>query len=202
MGNIYCIGRNYVKHAKELGNEVPHTPLVFLKSPSTQRSFSPIEMPFSNETFHFEGELVLRVFRDHILNEKFAKDSIDALAFGIDLTRREEQNKLKEKGHPWTTSKSFLGSAVVGNFYPWKRFKELSSIEYHFFLNEELKQVGNTQDMIFNFESIINYLNSFSPLKKGDLIFTGTPEGVGEIRKGDTFTFKIEQLSLNETGIL
>ncbi len=202
MGNIYCIGRNYANHAKELGNEVPEQPLVFLKTSSSLRNFTPIEMPFSDETFHYEGELVLKIARDHLLNEKMKDDSIEALAFGIDLTRRSEQSKLKDKGHPWTTSKSFLGSAIIGNFYPWNSFRSLSFLEYKFFLNSSLKQHGNTKDMLFDFETIINYINSFSPLKKGDLIFTGTPEGVGEIRKGDQFSFEIDALSLKESGQL
>jgi len=202
MSSIYCIGRNYAKHAKELGNSILTRPLVFLKAPSSLRSFSPIEMPFSDETFHYEGELVLKIGRDHQLTEAFSSNSIDAIAFGVDLTRRTEQSKLKEKGHPWTTSKSFLGSAIIGNFYDWDKFKNLSSIEYQFFLEDELKQHGDTKDMIFDFETIINYLNTFSPLKKGDLIFTGTPEGVGKIKKGDHFTFSIDALSLKESGQL
>ncbi len=202
MSNIYCIGRNYALHAKELGNEVPETPLVFLKTPSSLRSFSPIEMPFTKETFHFEGELVLKIAKDHDLNQSFSSDSIEALAFGIDLTRRQEQSKLKEKGHPWTTSKSFLGSAIVGKFYAWDMFKNLPSLEYKFFLNDELKQHGDTKNMMFDFETIINHLNSFSPLKKDDLIFTGTPEGVGEIRKGDHFSFEMISPSLKESGQL
>lgn len=202
MSSIYCIGRNYAKHAKELGNDIPTRPLVFLKAPSSLRTFSPIEMPFSDEIFHYEGELVLRMGKDHQLNEVFSNESIEALAFGIDLTRRGEQSKLKEKGHPWTTSKSFLGSAIVGNFYDWSLFKDLNSIQYEFILGEELKQSGDTKDMMFDFKTIITYLNTFSPLKKGDLIFTGTPEGVGEMRKGNEFTFTIDALALKESGQL
>lgn len=202
MSSIYCIGRNYAKHAKELGNATPTRPLVFLKAPSSLRSFTPIEMPFSDETFHYEGELVLKIGRDHQLTEAFSSDSIDAIAFGVDLTRRTEQSKLKEKGHPWTTSKSFLGSALVGNFYDWSLFKDLDSIQYKFFLDDELKQQGDTKDMLFDFSTIITYLNTFSPVKKGDLIFTGTPEGVGEIRKNDHFRFEIPNLELLESGQL
>ena len=200
--NIYCIGRNYALHALELGNEIPERPLVFLKTPSSLRNFSPIEMPFSEETFHYEGELVLKIARDHRLNEQIQDDSIASLSFGIDLTRRAEQSKLKAKGSPWTTAKSFLGSAIVGTEYSWSLFKDLDSIEYQFSLNNEVKQMGNTKDMMFNFETIVKYLNSFSPLKKGDLIFTGTPEGVGEIRVGDQFDFEIPALSIKESGQL
>ncbi len=200
--NIYCIGRNYAEHARELGNEIPESPLVFLKTQTALRTFSPIKMPFEAETFHYEGELVLKIARDHNLGEKRDEHSIESIAFGIDLTRRAEQSKLKAKGSPWTTSKSFLGSAIVGKEYPWSLFKESEYIEYKFFLNDELKQVGNTKHMMFDFSTIINHLNTFTPLKKGDLIFTGTPEGVGEIIKGDAFRFEVEALNLSEAGQL
>tara|TARA_Y100000296_G_C5120286_1_gene230036 strand:+ start:236 stop:844 length:609 start_codon:yes stop_codon:yes gene_type:complete len=202
MGSIYCIGRNYAKHAKELGNEVPTTPLVFLKTEAALRSFEPIDMPFSDETFHYEGELVLKIGRDHKLGEAASTDSIESLAFGIDLTRRAEQSKLKDKGHPWTTSKSFLGSAIIGNFHSWDQFSDFDSLRYTFSVNDELKQDGDTKDMIFDFKTIITYINSFSPLNKDDLIFTGTPEGVGEIKKGDHFSFTMKDISLTEKGIL
>ena len=200
--NIYCIGRNYRAHAKELGNEVPDIPVVFLVTSSSIRNFNDSQLAFANETFHFEGELILKVGKDHQLGENYCEDSIEALACGIDLTRRVEQSRLKEKGLPLTTSKSFFGSSIVGDFYPISKFESLDSIAFEFYLNGVLRQSGNTRDMLFSFREIINYLNSFSPLKKGDLIFTGTPEGVGEIIKGDDFKFVIPELKIIEQGKL
>ncbi|EQC45505.1 fumarylacetoacetate hydrolase family protein [Bacteriovorax sp. Seq25_V] len=187
--NIYCIGRNYRAHAEELGNEVPKSPVVFLATVSSLRSFEPAPIAFEDETFNFEAELVLKIARDHFLGEKMGKDSIEAIACGLDLTRREEQAKLKNKGLPWTTSKSFLGSTIVGEFFEVSKFHNLNSIKFDFYVNGKLRQSGDTSNMIFSFAAIINYLNTFSPLKKGDFIFTGTPSGVGEIIKNDKFEF-------------
>lgn len=200
--NIYCIGRNYVNHAKELGNDIPTKPVVFLKTTASLRSFEEAEIAFSTETFHFEGELVLKVGKNHILGEKISHDSIEAIALGIDLTRREEQSELKKAGLPWTSSKSFKGSSILGTFHDLSLFDDLTKIKFEFYLNGELKQSGDTSLMLFSIEEIVNYLNSFSPLEKGDLIYTGTPEGVGEIRKGDKFKLTLPHLAFEESGIL
>ena len=202
MAAIYCIGRNYKKHAEELGNAIPTEPMIFLSSPIALRPLKEGDLAFSNETFHYEAELVLRIGYDHHLGEKFNKNSIESLSFGIDLTRRVEQTRLKEKGHPWTTSKSFLGSKPLGDFYPISQFKNLKKIKYNFYVEGSLRQAGNTENMIFSIEDIINHFNSFSPLKKGDLIFTGTPEGVGEIKKGVKFKFEFTELNIIEEGKL
>lgn len=202
MTSIYCIGRNYINHAKELGNEVPSTPVVFTKTINSLRGFQSKPIAFENEIFHFEGELVLRIGKNHNLYELSSEQSIDAIAFGIDLTRRNEQQKLKEKGLPWVTCKSFLGSAIIGKFYSIDMFNDLENLSFQFFLNDTLRQSGNTKDMLFDFKMIINYLNTFSPLQKGDLIMTGTPEGVGEIVVGDKFSFKFPELEIIENGTL
>lgn len=202
MPSIYCIGRNYKAHAEELGNKVPTSPLVFLVTENTTRGFEQAPIAFENETFHYEGEIVLKIARDHEHNEKIDSSSIESLALGIDLTRRAEQSDLKSKGYPWTTSKSFLGSTILSDFIDFSGFPDLTNIDYEFHLNGELKQSANTSRMIFDIETVCNYLNSFSPLKKGDLVMTGTPEGVGEIKRGDKFEMRFPQLELKRAGKL
>ena len=202
MKAIYCIGRNYKKHAEELGNAIPAEPMVFLSSPVALRSLTEGDLAFEDEIFHYEAELVLKIGYDHKLGEKFNINSIESLSFGVDLTRRAEQSRLKEKGHPWTTSKSFLGSKPLGEPYPISQFKDLKKIKYNFYVEGNLKQAGNTENMIFSIEELINHLNTFSPLKKGDLVFTGTPEGVGEIKKGENFKFEFPDFNIIEEGKL
>jgi 2-keto-4-pentenoate hydratase/2-oxohepta-3-ene-1,7-dioic acid hydratase in catechol pathway len=199
---IYCVGRNYVDHAKELGNSVPSTPLIFMKSPNSMRGLMSEEVAFATDTFHYEAEIVLHIGKSHQLGENCQVDTISELSLGVDLTRREVQSKLKQQGHPWTLAKSFVGSALVGKRYPLKTFDDLNSLEFQFSLNGVLKQTGNTSQMIFSFEKIINYLNSFSPVKQGDIVFTGTPQGVGEIHCGDHFTLSFPQLGISEAGVL
>lgn len=202
MPSIYCIGRNYKAHAEELGNKVPTSPLVFLVSETSLRGFEQSPIAFENEVFHYEGEIVLKIAKDHILNEKTSRDSIESLALGIDLTRRAEQTKLKSEGYPWTTSKSFLGSTIISPYIDISHFPDLKNIEYEFYLNNELKQKANTSHMIFDIQSLCDYINSFSPLKKGDLILTGTPQGVGEIRRGDRFRMSFPIQDIVEEGLL
>ena len=202
MTTIYCIGRNYKAHAEELGNKVPTSPLVYLVSETSIRGFQQSPIAFKNETFHYEGEIVLKIAKDHELNEKSTPQSIESLALGIDLTRRGEQIQLKSEGYPWTTSKSFLGSTILSDFTNISNFTDLKNIEYEFYLNDELKQKANTSDMIFDIQYLCDYINTFSPLKKGDLILTGTPQGVGEIRRGDHFKMRFTQQGIEAKGIL
>lgn len=175
---IYCVGRNYKKHAEELGNEVPESPIIFLKADSSVRYFAEAPVAFENETFHFEAELVLKIGKNQ---------AIESYCMGIDLTRRDVQNELKKKGLPWTLAKSFKGSAILGK----DRAYNSENMVFEFFVNGELRQIAKTGNMLFSFEELCHYIHSFSPLNEGDLIFTGTPEGVGEIRKGDLFSFRI-----------
>jgi 2-keto-4-pentenoate hydratase/2-oxohepta-3-ene-1,7-dioic acid hydratase in catechol pathway len=202
MINIYCIGRNFAKHVAELGNPSASKPIVFLKTASSLRSFQSGLTAFKEEVFHHEAELVLKIGLNHDLNQQYQPESIESIAFGIDLTRRARQNELKASQHPWTESKSFLGSGLVGQFHPFSIFSELKSIRFKFELNGHVKQQGDTDSMLFNFKHIVEYINQFSPLKAGDLIFTGTPEGVGEIKHGDQFQFSFPQLGITEKGTL
>jgi 2-keto-4-pentenoate hydratase/2-oxohepta-3-ene-1,7-dioic acid hydratase in catechol pathway len=189
---IYCIGRNYVKHAQELKNEVPTSPLIFLKAESAIRSFAQAPIAFAQETFHYETELVLTFGKDLELGAPVTNGDIEFLSLGLDLTRREVQSELKSKGLPWTLSKSFAGSAILGKKYPFSTFADSSNIVFEFKLNGETRQRGESQHMIFSFLTICNFLNSFSPLCRGDLIFTGTPEGVGTFQRGDHFETILE----------
>jgi len=200
--NIYCIGRNYAKHAKELGNAVPTSPMVFLKSNSSIRPLSEGVLGFKDPDYNYEAEIVVQISEDLELGQSAGWEVIEDLALAIDLTRRETQNKLKEAGHPWTTAKSFAGSALLGNFVSKNLFENLDSIEFTFSLNGETRQLGNSSDMIFSVPKILNYLLSFTSLKKGDVIFTGTPEGVGKISIGDKFCLKFKEVDSEMNGVL
>jgi 2-keto-4-pentenoate hydratase/2-oxohepta-3-ene-1,7-dioic acid hydratase in catechol pathway len=199
---IYCVARNYALHAKELGNKLSSEPVVFLKADSSLRPFRETQIAFPDEVFHYEGEVVLRVAYDCKINSPVTLDLIDSFALGVDLTRRKKQTELKKKGLPWTVSKSFLGSAIVGQFKPKSCFKDPEAISFQLFINDSLKQDGNLKNMIFPLHTILKTLLSFGPLKKGDLIFTGTPEGVGEIRKGDSFEMIFPEINYREIGKL
>ncbi len=200
--SIYCVGRNYAKHAKELGNEIPSEPLIFLKTAAALRGLEQSQIAFEDESFHHELEIVLLVGKDLKLGEKVSNSDIESIALGLDLTRREVQSTLKGKGSPWTTSKSFLGSAILGEFREAQEYLEKDKLNFNLKVNGELKQSGDTNDMLFSFLDICNYLNSFSPLKKGDLIYTGTPEGVGQFKKNDSFEFSFNGIGPAESGKL
>jgi len=196
--NIYCIGRNYVKHAHELGNEVPESPVVFLKSSASLRGLEPQPdaLAFSDENFHHEVEMVLLVGRDVPLGGLTAgaeEACVEAIGLGLDLTRRETQTALKSKGLPWTTAKSFAGSAIVGPFTSIAGLDEsfaLREVAFDLRVNGELRQAGRVEHMIFDVPSQLRYLNSLAPLLRGDLVFTGTPEGVATLRRGDSFEMR------------
>lgn len=201
-GTIYGIGRNYAEHAAELGNPVSEEPLVFLKSPACLRPVSHGPLAFSHEEFHHEVELVVMLGRDLELGHQGSWHDVEALTLGLDLTRRGIQQELKKKGHPWTLAKSFTGSAVVGPFMPRADVLTVDNIHFSLDVNGEPRQLGETRDMLFPVPILITYLASFNLLRRGDLIFTGTPKGVGPMRKGDRFTMMSPELKLNITGVL
>lgn len=184
---IICIGRNYIEHAHELNNPVPSQPVFFMK-PETAliRAGLPFYYPDFSKDIHYELELVLHICKlgKHI-QEKFAHTYYDAIALGIDFTARDVQDVCKQKGLPWEIAKAFDGSAPVSNFSNKKNFKDLHDIDFSLFKNEQLVQKGNSGMMIFTFDKIISYVSRFITLKIGDLIFTGTPAGVGPVVKGD-----------------
>jgi acylpyruvate hydrolase len=184
---IIAIGRNYAAHAKELNNEVPTKPVIFLK-PDTAvlKDNKPFYIPdFSNDV-HFELEVVLKICKEgkHIA-EKFAANYYDEIGLGIDFTARDIQSQLKEKGLPWELAKAFDNSAAISNFLPKTNFTDLYDLGFELKINNETRQNGHTSNLLFSFEKIIAFVSQYITLKKGDLIFTGTPEGVGQIKQGD-----------------
>ncbi|MET4081576.1 acylpyruvate hydrolase [Pedobacter sp. UYP30] len=184
---IIAIGRNYAEHAKELNNPVPTVPVIFLK-PDTAllKDNKPFYLPDFSTDIHFELEVVLKIAKEgkHIA-EKFATNYFDEIALGIDFTARDIQNKHKEKGLPWELAKAFDHSAPISSFIPKANLGDLYNLNFELQVNGKTRQKGNTKDLLFSFEKIIAFVSQYITLKKGDLIFTGTPEGVGQVHKGD-----------------
>jgi acylpyruvate hydrolase len=192
---IICIGRNYVEHAHEFNNPVPSQPVFFMK-PETAliRAGLPFFYPDFSNDIHYEVELVLRICKlgKHI-REKFAHTYYDAIGLGIDFTARDLQDVCKQKGLPWEIAKAFDGSAPVSLFIEKEKFSDLFDINFSLKKNDEIVQKGNSGMMIFNFDKIISYVSRFVTLKIGDMIFTGTPAGVGSVKKGDNLKAYFEQ---------
>lgn len=184
---IICIGRNYIEHAKELNNPLPKEPVFFLKPDSAiVRKNHPFFYPDFSKEIHFETEIVLKICKvGRHIPKRFAHNYYKEIGIGIDFTARDLQRKCKEKGLPWEIAKAFDYSAPIGKFIKKDNFKNISDIEFSLKINGEIKQEGNTKDMIFSFDQIISYVSQFISLKMGDLIFTGTPKGVGPIEIGD-----------------
>ncbi len=201
---IFAIGRNYAEHIKELNNERPDEPVIFTK-PDTAvlRNNAPFYYPDFSTDIHYEVELVLRIGKEgKNIDETFALKYIDAIGIGIDFTARDLQQKAKEKGLPWDIAKGFNGSAPISDkFIPIGEFRNLKDINFSLQVDGELKQKGNTSLMLFSFEYIIAYLSKFFTLRTGDLIFSGTPKGVGPVTVGNTLTAFIEDEKLLEFEI-
>jgi len=184
---IICIGRNYAEHIKELESEQPEEPVVFLK-PDSAILFSrnPFVIPGFSEDVHYEVEVLVKINKiGKYIDEKFAHKYYDQIGLGIDFTARDLQKKLKEKGLPWEKAKSFDGSAVVGEFFDIGEFQDINSLNFRLEKNEEVVQKGNTSHMIWNIDALIAYVSQYFTLKTGDIIFTGTPAGVGRVRTDD-----------------
>jgi 2-keto-4-pentenoate hydratase/2-oxohepta-3-ene-1,7-dioic acid hydratase in catechol pathway len=198
---IFAIGRNYAEHIKELNNERPDEPVIFTK-PDTAilRNNAPFYYPDFSTDVHHEVELVLRISKDgKNIEEKFAHKYYDAIGVGIDFTARDLQQKAKDKGLPWDIAKGFNGSAPISEkFIPVGNFKDLKNINFKLEINGAQKQLGNTSLMLFSFDYIIAYLSRFFTLKTGDLIFTGTPKGVGPVKIDDKLSAYIEDEKLLE----
>ena len=195
---IICIGRNYIAHAKELKNPVPEKPVFFLK-PDT--ALLPKKNPFFYPDFskdvHYEAELVLKICKNgRNIEKQFAHKYYDEISIGIDFTARDLQADCKQKGLPWEIAKAFDQSAPVGNFLSITEFQNHNNIKFSLKINDEIKQEGNSGDMIFSFNEIIAYVSKFITLRQGDYIFTGTPKGVGPIKIGDHFKAFIEEKKL------
>ncbi|MBV9989181.1 MAG: fumarylacetoacetate hydrolase family protein [Chitinophagaceae bacterium] len=184
---IFCVGRNYADHAKELGNAVPEEPVIFMKPKTAlMQSNAPFYYPeFSNE-LHYEAEIVLRICKNgKYIDQQSAEKYFDAFTIGIDFTARDLQAELKKKGLPWEKAKAWDNSAVIGKWVPFT--PELRKAPIHFSLqkNHETVQSGTSADMIFSFNDIVSHISQYFSVNIGDLIYTGTPAGVGECVTND-----------------
>jgi 2-keto-4-pentenoate hydratase/2-oxohepta-3-ene-1,7-dioic acid hydratase in catechol pathway len=201
MDKIVCVGKNYLDHAKELGDKIPEKPVIFLKPSSILRAAIQHEelelsIPQNSGTLHFETEIVLRLDRGgYKLDLKDAEKCIGAVTLGLDMTLRDLQATQKKNGHPWTTSKVFPDSAVVG---PWMRISEFPNYleeNFTFILNDEVKQQDIGKSMRMNPAEIISYVSEFFPLVSGDIIFTGTPAGVSSVQLGQKGLLKFGEIN-------
>ncbi len=204
VGKVVCVGRNYIEHAKELGNEVPEKPIIFLK-PSSAIIYSGDEIVypgFSNE-MHHEVELVLLIgkkIKDANLPE--ARDAIIGYGVGLDMTLRDIQNELKKKGHPWTIAKCFDTSAVVSDFILKQNYKLTLNEEISLSVNGITKQRETLNQMIFNPAQLVEYISSLMTLEEGDIVFTGTPAGVSTVNKGDKLIADISGIAKLECRVV
>jgi 2-keto-4-pentenoate hydratase/2-oxohepta-3-ene-1,7-dioic acid hydratase in catechol pathway len=200
---IFCVGRNYVAHAKELGNEVPDDPVIFMKPKSALlQPHTPFYYPeFTNE-LHYECELVLRISKNgKYIQEKFASKYYDAVTVGIDFTARDIQNELKSKGLPWEKAKAWDNSAAIGKWIALSNIKNKKDVNFCLYKNKELVQQSNSGLMIHNFDEVVSYISTYFSVNIGDLVFTGTPAGVGELVVGDELEGFIEDESLMQLDI-
>ncbi|MFY9243783.1 MAG: fumarylacetoacetate hydrolase family protein [Polaribacter sp.] len=195
---IICIGRNYAKHIEELASEKPDNPVIFLKPDSAilaknQPFFIP---PFSND-IHYEVEILVKINKvGKYIDEKFAHKYYDEIGLGIDFTARDIQDKCKEKGLPWEKAKAFDGSAVISEFIPKENLGDLNDLKFSLHKNSVLVQDGNTNAMLWKIDELIAYVSQFFTLKKGDVIFTGTPAGVGKVVENDVLVGAIKEQEL------
>ncbi len=200
---ILAIGRNYVAHIKELNNEIPTDPVIFTK-PETAllRNNAAFYYPEFSSDIHYEVEIVLKMCKQgKNISEKFAHKYFEEIGIGIDFTARDIQGKAKKKGLPWAIAKGFDGSAPISHFVPTTGFNDLSNINFSLSLDGKIKQKGNTKLMIYSFSYIIAYISRFITLNKGDLIFTGTPEGVGPVQIGNILEAYIENKKMLQVEI-
>ncbi|MFI8602964.1 fumarylacetoacetate hydrolase family protein [Cellulophaga baltica] len=195
---IICIGRNYTAHIAELQNEKPKDPVVFIKPdssvlPKEQDFYIP---EFSND-IHYEVEVLVKIKKvgKHI-SEKFAPNYYDEVGLGIDFTARDVQQALKEKGLPWEKAKGFDGATVIGNWVSKEKFESIDNLGFQLLKNDEVVQDGNTNLMLWKIDELIAYVSTFFTLKKGDVIFTGTPAGVGSVKTNDYLSGRLEGVEM------
>jgi 2-keto-4-pentenoate hydratase/2-oxohepta-3-ene-1,7-dioic acid hydratase in catechol pathway len=191
---IICIGRNYAEHVKELNNNRPDSPVIFLK-PDTSIILKnqPFFIPDFSSEINYEVEIILKICKlgKHIEN-KYAHKYFNQIGLGIDFTARDTQNELKSNGLPWEKAKAFDGSALVGSWFDKTKFKDLRNLNFSLYKNGKSVQIGNTSQMMWNFDELISEISKYFTLKIGDIIFTGTPSGVGKVNKGDNLEGFIE----------
>jgi 2-keto-4-pentenoate hydratase/2-oxohepta-3-ene-1,7-dioic acid hydratase in catechol pathway len=195
---IFCVGRNYIDHAKELNNDIPSEPVIFMKPPTALlRNGKPFYIPDFSNNIHYEAELIVKISKNgkHIEKE-FAGEYYNELTVGIDFTARDIQNKLKDKGLPWELAKGFDFSAGVGEWIDFTDVLKRSDIDFRLNINHDTVQTGNSSNMIFSIDNLIIYISRFFKLQAGDLIYTGTPAGVGKLKNGDKLEAFIGDKSL------
>ncbi|WP_313384183.1 fumarylacetoacetate hydrolase family protein [Chishuiella sp.] len=200
---IICVGRNYVDHAKELNNDVPDSPMFFMKPDSAilRKGFPFVIPSFTNEV-HFETELVIKIDRvGKMIQPQFADRYFSEIGLGIDFTARDVQQELKDKRFPWEKAKAFDGSAFVSDFFPKEKF-DLTNLNFKLERNQTIAQEGNTNQMIFDINTLIADCSRYFTLKKGDLIYTGTPAGVAKINSKDILEGFIENEKVFEVKVL
>lgn len=200
---IIAVGRNYAEHIKELNNEQPDDPVIFLK-PETAIPLKnePFFYPDFSKDVHHEVEILVKINRvGKNIDEKFAHKYYDEIGVGIDFTARDVQSKLKAKGLPWELAKAFNGSAPVSTFIPKTDFPDLHNLNFRLDVNGETRQQGNTSLMLFKIDYLISFVSRYFMLQQGDIIFTGTPKGVGPVQIGDQLTAYIEDKKLLEIAV-
>ena len=190
---IICIGRNYAKHIEELDNEKPTEPVIFMKPDSAiLLKNNPFIIPPFSQDIHYEAEILVKINRiGKFIDQKYAHKYYDEIGLGIDFTARDLQSRLKEKGLPWEKAKAFDGSAVIGKFYAKDSF-DLENIKFQLFKNDELVQDGESSHMLWKIDELIAYVSQYFTLKIGDVIFTGTPAGVGRVQANDVLKGKLQ----------
>ena len=200
---IICIGRNYAEHAKELKNDIPSEPVIFMKPKNALLlPEKPLFYPEFTDDLHYECELVVKICKNgKYVQERFARKYYEEVTVGIDFTARDLQQKQKEKGLPWEIAKAFDGSAAVGRFVPIPADRNINDLKFELKLNDQVVQEGHTRDMIFSINKIIEYVSQYFTLNIGDLIFTGTPAGVGAVNVYDKLEGFLEGERLMEVNI-
>jgi acylpyruvate hydrolase len=205
VGTVFCVGRNYVEHAHELGNEVPTDPLIFDKPINALRhgSYNVIEYPPGTNDLHFEGELVLLIRNEGRNIQAFGPaDVIAGYAIGVDLTMRDVQEDAKKRGLPWTLAKGFDGAAQVSHFIPYESAPPFEELAFSLWVNDELRQRASTNQMIFSPEMLLPYISRYFSVRPGDMLFTGTPKGTGPLQIGDKIVMQLHPQSKPDEVLL
>lgn len=200
---IICVGRNYAKHAAELGNAVQDEPVIFIKPETSLQTGHFFSYPAFSHEVHFELELVLKISKSgKNIKKEDAVEYYEEIALGIDFTARDLQSELKSKGLPWEKANAFDGSAVVSDFVQLNSLPDSTGIYFELSRNGQIKQQGNSKNMLFSFDEIISHASEYFTLEKGDLIFTGTPEGVGPVELHDILRCSLEGRKLLEITVV
>ena len=200
---VICVGRNYVDHIEELNNERPDAPVIFMKpETAVPRPGEDFYLPDFSEDVHHEVEIVVKINKvGKNIEEKFAHKYYDEIGVGIDFTARDVQSQLKSKGLPWELAKAFNGSAPVSEFLPKSQLPDIQNILFSLEVNGEKRQEGNTSLMLYPIDYLISFVSKYFTLKKGDLIFTGTPKGVAAVKAGDKLSLAIEGKEMLTFGV-